>query len=240
MEKYQTFQTLCQLGLAIFSMLAILCGYGAYHFSVKKENAKVESQRVVNNQGQTDLTHKSDIYHIAGDLVKGDKVSKTKQEEIYAPSALIVTKDQSGGQNIVNFSQNEYKAINKDLKEEIKEKLDKLILKYPNPPKIVIEIESGNSQRNKVALEIEELFAKNNLGIYPKGNTFIGRFPEFPISVFINPANKNFANELIDALKSYILGEFKIIEDNATQTNFIRVYINGEPLFDSTGKVRIQ
>lgn len=242
MEKFQTLQTLCQIGIALFSILVILCGYGSYHFGEKKENAKLKSQKIDVTYGRSDSIPKSKTtYNInGGDLVQGDKVSKTKKEEINAPSALIVTKNQSGGENTVNFYQNEYKPLNKNIEEEISDRLDKLALKYPNAPTTMIEIESGNSQRNKIAIELEELLTKNNLGVYPKGNTFMGRFPDYPVSVFINPANRNYTKELLSSLELFISGEFKIIEDNAFPNNIIKIYINGQPLFDTSGKTKIQ
>lgn len=234
-------QTLCQIGIAIFSILAILSGYGAYHFGEKKETAKTESQRLTDYHKLVNSVPKPEtINNIGRDLVQGNKVSKTKKEEINAPSALIVTKNQSGGENTVNLFQNEYKSINENIRQEISEKLDELANKYPNAPTTVIEIESGNSQRNKLALELEDLLSKNNLGVYPKGNTNMGRYPDYPISVFINPVNKQYTKELLVSLETLISGEFKIIEDEGLPSNTQRLYINGQPLFDTNGKVKVQ
>jgi hypothetical protein len=236
MEKYQTLQTLCQIGIAFFSILAILCGFGAYHFGEKKENAKkIEIPLHKDSTVKPETT-----YQIKGDLVQGNKVTKTKEEEINAPSALIVTKDQSGGTNTVNFFQNEYKPLDQKIIQEIEEKLNKLIVEYPNAPKTIIEIESGNSQRNKIALVLEELLSKGNLGVYPKGNTYMGRFPDYPISIFINPSNKKFTKDLLNSIELFITGEFKIIEDERVPTDIVRIYINGQPLFDTNGKVKVQ
>jgi hypothetical protein len=76
-----------------------------------------------------------------------------------------VTKNQSGGENTVNFFQNEYKPLNEKVVNEIDKKLDTLARVYPTAPKTIIEIESGNSQRNKIALFLEELLSKKNLGV---------------------------------------------------------------------------
>jgi hypothetical protein len=241
MEKYQTLQTLCQLGIAIFSILAIISGYGAYHFGEKKETAKTESQKLSDSSKiKYSLSKSETTYSIKGDLVQGHKVSKVKKEEINAPSALIVTKNQSGGENTINYFQNEYRPINENTKHEITEKLDKLSTKYPDTPTTIIEIESGNSQRNNIALELEALLVKKDLGIYPKGNTSMGRFPDYPISLFINPTNKNYASELLSSIESFISGEYKIIEDAHFPIDIIKVYINGQPLFDTNGKVKVQ
>jgi hypothetical protein len=234
MEKYQTLQTLFQIGIAFFSILTILCSYGAYHYGEKKEISKINEVPL-----KTDSTVKPETtYQIKGDLVKGNKI--TIKEEINAPSALIVTKDQSGGNNTVNFFQNEYRPLDQKIIQEIDEDLEKLIVAYPNKPKTIIEIESGNSQRNKIALALEELFSKGQLGVYPKGNTFMGRFPDYPISIFINPINKKFTKDLLNSIELFITGEFKIIEDEKFPDDIIRIYINGEPLFDTNGKVKVQ
>jgi hypothetical protein len=42
MDRYQT---LCQLGIAVFSMFTILCGYGAYHFGKKQDEAKIINEK---------------------------------------------------------------------------------------------------------------------------------------------------------------------------------------------------
>jgi hypothetical protein len=235
-EKFQTLQTLCQIGVALFSILAILCGYGAYHFGEKKENAKNPEISI-----RKDSAVKAETtYHIKGDLIQGDKVTKTKKEEINAPSALIVTKNQSGGTNTINYFQNEYKSLDHQIIEKIDQELSKLTLEYPNSPRTIIEIESGNSQRNKIALALEELLSKKNLGVYLKGNTSIGRFPDYPISIFINPSNKKYTEDLLNSIELFITGEFKIIEDERFPIDVIKIYINGQPLFDTNGKVKVQ
>lgn len=41
-----TAQTLCQIGIALFSVLAILCTYGSFHFSKQVEKAKEETLKI--------------------------------------------------------------------------------------------------------------------------------------------------------------------------------------------------
>lgn len=236
MEKYQSLQTLCQLGIAFFSILAIISGYGAYHFGEKKDALKAKTQNETTSKDSA--SQPQTTYHITGDLVQGDKVDK--RQEINAPSALIVTKNQSGGNNTVNYFQNEYKEIDEDIKQTISKKLNALSIKFPKAPKAIIEIESGNTQRHNVALELESLLAKNNLGFYPKGNTYMNRFPDHPISVFINPSNKIYTQSLIGSLDVFISGEFEIIEDENFSSDFIKIYLNGQPLFEPNGKVKFQ
>lgn len=241
MEKYQTFQTLCQIGVAVFSILAILSGFGSYHFGEKKEAAKNESvKHTKDNEGKDTALSAKTVYHIKGDLVQGDKVSNEKMEVINAPEALIVTKNQSGGINTVNVFQNEYKPIDDFVENSVSEKLKALSAKYPKAPIVIIEVETGNTQRHKIALDLESLLAKNQLGEYPKGNTFMGRFPDNPISVFTNPINKTYVNELINSLGEFISEGFVIVEEMSFPSNFVRIYINGQPLFDIKGKVKVQ
>ena len=104
---------------------------------------------------------------------------------------------------------------------------------------VAIEIESGSSHRHHVALTLSKLFQPRGIGNYGEGNSFTNRFPDFPISVFVNPVNHDFIEGLIKALKPFIEGEYKLIEENNWNTDFVRVYLNGQPSFDNSGKVRI-
>lgn len=241
MEKYQTLQTLCQIGIAVFTILLAICGYGSYHFGEKKEKAKaINLNNVKDNEDNDTALNPKNVYHIKGDLVQGNKVSNEKNEVINAPEALIVTKNQSGGINTVNVFQNEYKPIDDKVKKSISEKLKAVSAKFPKAPISSIEVEAGNTQRHKIALDLESLLANYQLGEYPKGNTFMGRFPENPISVFANPINRTYVDELIKSLGEFISEGFVIVEDVNFPSSFIRIYINGQPLFDINGKVKVQ
>ncbi|MBI2285186.1 MAG: hypothetical protein HYU71_15855 [Bacteroidetes bacterium] len=97
-ENYQVMLKLCMVAAPTFSILAIISGYGWNYYTLKiKEQEKLEA-----TQKKKNTTKKvQNTYHIQGDFIKGDRVNKTK-EIIHAPNALIVTKDQKGGQNTVN------------------------------------------------------------------------------------------------------------------------------------------
>ena len=41
-----TAQTLCQIGIVLFSVLVILCGYGSFHFGKQVEKAKEETLKI--------------------------------------------------------------------------------------------------------------------------------------------------------------------------------------------------
>lgn len=180
----------------------------------------------------------SNTYHIKGDLVQGNQTKKL--EKIVAPNAMIVTTNQSGRNNTINYNQNEFKPINDDLKEALIQKLQSLLKKYPKPPVAIIQIESNSSQRNKIAQQLESILQQFNLGAYPKGNTFIGRFPDYPISVFINPTNRQYTDALIEALKNYISGEYHIDKNEKVPIDAITFYFNGQPLFDNQGKIKFE
>jgi len=182
---------------------------------------------------------------IHGDFVNGDKISinrVTQPENITAPEALIVTSNQSGGANTVTINQvssQTYKPISALIISSVNASLDNLLTHYPQHPKVVIEIESGNSMREKVARDLEEFLIKGNLGYYPKGNTNIGRFSAHPISLFTNKKNLKFSTDLLKALNPYMHG-ITFIDTSFISTDVVRLYINGVPTFNSEGSVEIE
>ncbi|MCA2611903.1 MAG: hypothetical protein IM521_19300 [Microcystis sp. M27BS1] len=102
-------QNLCQLGILLSVILGGLCTYGSSYFNRKKEQLK----RVEVYSNIDTSKKQGDVYNISGDYINEQKNTKSKKETIIAPSALIVTKDQKGGQNTVNV----YGAINPANKE---------------------------------------------------------------------------------------------------------------------------
>ena len=240
MEKYQVLLKICMAGVPLFTILAALCGFGWNYYGLKiKELEKVHNERIKDSiSSKKDSIKSNNTYYVSGDLVKGNK--SIKHDEIIAPNALIVTKNQSGGQNTVNVYQNEFKPLDNALETIIEQKLSVLANQYNKHPQIIIEIESNNSQRNKIALYLEKLLSKNNLGTYPKGNTYTGRFPDNPISVIINPKNKDYTDKFLDILRVYIKDKYQIIQDDHFSLDFIKFYINGQPLFENNGTVKIE
>ena len=212
-----------------------------------------ESKRVINNEivatdsSNVKVTNNQNKVH--GDFISAEKVeikkvddSKTDNSVIEAPNALIVTKDQSGGNNTVNINQVSFQSYQKPTQELIysmSQNLDNLKSKYTNAPKVKIEIESGNSIRHKVALDLEQFLIAKNMGYYPKRNTSTGRFPDFPISIFSSSANLNFAVDFINSLEPYIDSYFYI--DTTSRSNeIVTMYINGTPSFKNNGSVKIE
>lgn len=235
LEQYQIYQKISMWGIPLFTILAVVSGFFWNHYGLKIKEIEKQSKSQIEK-----ATPKSiNTFQIKGDYIKGDK-KINKSEVINAPNALIVTNRQSGGQNTVNYYQNEFKSPNEDIDNSIYSNIRELIKQYPNPPLIVIEIESGNSQRNKVAIQLEKYLTQNNLGQYPKGNTFMGRFPDYPVTLFFNAENKQFVEALIKAIKPYLKTEYHLEETSNFPNNQIRIYINGQPLFETSGKVTIE
>jgi hypothetical protein len=235
LEQYQFYQKAFMWIGPICGIIALGCGIGYNFYGLKIK--EVESQSKPKTEKESPKT--INTFQIKGDYIKGDK-KETKSEVINAPNALIVTNRQSGGQNTVNYYQNEFKIPNEDIDNSIYSNIQELIKQYPNHPLTVIEIETGNSQRNKVAIQLEKYLTENNLGQYPKGNTFMGRFPDYPVTLFFNPENKQYVEALIKSIKPYLKTEYHLEETSNFPNNQIRIYINGQPLFETSGKVTIE
>lgn len=230
LEQYQIYQKISMWGIPLFTILAVVSTFFWNHYGLKiKEIEKQSKPKIEKATPKTINTFQ----------IKGDK-KVTKSEVINAPNALIVTNRQSGGQNTVNYYQNEFKSPNEDVDNSIYSNIQELIKQYPNHPLTVIEIESGNSQRNKIAIQLEKYLIENNFGHYPKGNTFMGRFPDYPVTLFFNPENKQYVEALIKAIKPYLNTEYHLEEKSNFPNNQIRIYINGQPIFETSGKVTIQ
>lgn len=235
LEQYQILQKLFMWLVPFFSILALLSGLGWNHYGLKIKELEKQSKPAEEKASPKTVTN----YQIQGDFIKGGK-KETNSEVINAPNALIVTSRQSGGQNTVNYYQNEFKAPDLDINKSIDSNLKELVLLFPNHPLISIEIESGNSQRNKVAIQLETYFKNNNLGQFPKGNTNMGRFPDYPVSLFYNPDNKSYVDALVKSIKPYLKTEYHLEEMSGFPLNYIRFYINGQPQFETSGKVTIE
>ena len=91
-------QNLCQLGVLLSVIIGGFCTYGSSYFGRKKDELKktVEAPKI------DSLHHFGNTYKINGDYVEIKKDMKVENQPINAPNALIVTKNQNGGQNTVN------------------------------------------------------------------------------------------------------------------------------------------
>ncbi|MFA5031699.1 MAG: hypothetical protein WC614_01650 [bacterium] len=192
--------------------------------------------KVVSTGNSNKITVDSKKVDAKKDYVQGNKIETT----INAPKALIVTQNQTGNNNIINqISSQDYKQLTESQREQVIENLKQLIREFSQPPKIFIEIESGNSMRNKVAYDLETLLKSFNLGQYAQGNTYIGRFPDHPITIICNSQNKEFVDKFIKAIEPYIKCQYYIDSNTIFSTDIIKFYINGTPSFEMDGRVQI-
>ena len=212
-----------------------------------KSGKYIDNDIVANDSSKLEVTiNQNDIQ---GDAIEGDKIelknegdSKIDKSVIEAPNALIVTEDQSGGINTVTINQvtsQSYQKISKDLKSTINKNLDNLKSIYKYHPKVILEIESGNSLRHKVASDLEQLLYLREMGYYPKGNTWIGRYPNYPVTILSSKQNFNFTIDFIKSIKPYI-DSFYFIDTTMRTNESIKMYINGTPTFRSNGSLKIE
>lgn len=235
LEQYQFWQKVFMWLGPTFTVLGILFGIGWNHCALKIKEIEKESKP----KTESTNTPQTTTFNVKDDYVNGNKI-EIKSNVVNAPNALIATNNQSGGQNTINYYQNEFKTPNEDIDNSIYSNIQKLIKQYPKHPLTVIEIESGSSQRNKVAIQLEKYLTDNNLGQYPKGNTFMGRFPDYPVTLFFNPENKQYVEVFIESMKPYLKTEYHLEETSNFPNNIIKIYINGQPLFETSGKVTIE
>lgn len=99
MERLQLLQNLCQVGILLSVIIGGLCTYGSSYFGQKKD----EFKKAVENPKIDTPYLSSNTYNIKGDYIENKKEKKVENHPINAPNALIITKDQSGGQNTVNI-----------------------------------------------------------------------------------------------------------------------------------------
>ncbi len=112
MERFQMLQNLCQIGILLSVIIGGFCTYGTSYFSRKKEELKkaIETPKI------DSLHNFNNTYNINGDYVANKKQEKVENHPINAPNALIVTKDQKGGQNTVNVYGGKPNPANSDNK----------------------------------------------------------------------------------------------------------------------------
>ena len=140
---------------------------------------------------------------------------------------------------IDEIGSNTYSSLSLSLQKEIDGNLTNLAKKHGTNTKIIIEIESGNNNRHKVASDLGRLLTTINLGSYPSGNTYMGRFPDHAITILSSPENIKFVSEFITAIKPYFNSDI-FIDKNFRSQEFVKMYINGNPVFYAEGRLEIQ
>ncbi len=235
------------IGAIAIVLAAIATGFFTFFSKEPNEENSIKSDIKAYDSSKINVTYNQN--EIKGDFVNGDKkvvnnkpINGKENIKINAPEALIVTHKQTGGTNTVNINQitsQSYQEISPELKELLNRNLNSLKVMYRNNPKVIIEIEGGNSMRDKIARELESFLIPRNLGYYPKGNTFMGRFPEYPVTLLSSKKNLKFTIDFLNSIKPYF--ESKNFVDTGFQNNdFVKIYINGIPTFNRNGTVKIE
>lgn len=163
-------------------------------------------------------------------------------------NSTIYTENQSGGSNTVNvtnvMTSASYKEPSSGIVNKVQSQLQELKNKYkiPNLTWIAINIEAGSSLRFKVANDLESILSSKgkNWARFGRTNTMMGRFPEYPVSIFYNPELEPVVFELKRTLEVYISEGIVLRPDAEYLNGTIEIYINGTPVFDSEGRVKIE
>ena len=103
----------------------------------------------------------------------------------------------------------------------------------------IVEVEAGNSERHRIATDLEAMVGDSEVLVYPKGNTYIGRFPDFPITVIVHPASVSAIQRLIKELGPYMESQWGVLPNANFPSNLVKLYIGGTPTFGAGGRVRI-
>jgi hypothetical protein len=197
---------------------------------------------------------------IKGLLAEKDKNNKLKGQEKSSSNnvepiidsriinSTIYTENQSGGSNTVNVTNVRTSAsyiepsiyiLNK-VQSQLQEIRNKH--KIPNITWIIINIEAGSSLRYKVANDLESILSSKgkNWASFGRTNTMMGRFPDFPVSIIFNPELETVVSELKKTLELYIIDGIILRPDAVYRKGAIEIYINGTPVFDSDGRVKVE
>ncbi len=163
-------------------------------------------------------------------------------------NSTIYTENQSGGSNTVNVTNvrtsASYTEPSPDILNKLQSQLQEIKNKHkiPNVTWIAINIEAGSSLRFKVANDLESILSSKgkNWARFGRTNTMMGRFPEYPVSIFYTPELEPVVSELKLALEVYIIDGIILRPAAGYQNGTIEIYINGTPVFDLDGRVKIE
>ncbi|MCL4324856.1 MAG: hypothetical protein M1144_05290 [Candidatus Thermoplasmatota archaeon] len=103
----------------------------------------------------------------------------------------------------------------------------------------IVEVEAGSTERHRIAIDLETMVGDSEVLVYPKGNTYIGRFPDYPITVIVHQANVGAIQRFIEELGPYIESQWGILPSTSFPPNLVKFYIGGTPTFGAGGRVRI-
>jgi hypothetical protein len=126
-----------------------------------------------------------------------------------------------------------------DVSASVKVQLQALKGRFPEDV-VVVEYEAGNHARRSVAEALGRLLESAKIGSCPSGNTFIGRFPDHPVTVFYAPEDEAFRVGLVQALGAYVKAQPVIHYETWANQHFVRIYLHGEPTFQPDGTVEFR
>lgn len=162
----------------------------------------------------------------------------TKQQTVVnSPGSVNIQGDVNIG------SRNEYKALSPDVEAQLISSLKAFKASiHDNPIHVRVDVENGSSLRNKVAASLGNALSSLGLGgsSQGKGNTFIGVFPDHPVTILCADENQDIAIKFQQAIEIFLRSGVYIERSHHFPRDFIRVYMYGQPLFNSDGSVIFQ
>lgn len=159
-----------------------------------------------------------------------------------SPGAVAQSMVNSPGSTQITTIQerNLFRPLDAKIEERLGVELDKLKAKYERSQiRIQVEVEANSSERQKVAETLGRLLSSKGLGGYASG-TYIGRFPNAPITLFYGTENSEIAKDFRAAVSGFITGEIRFEPLISWPSNFLRFYLNGTALFSEDGRVTFQ
>lgn len=165
--------------------------------------------------------------------------SPITQQAINSPNTI-----QAVNSTVTIENSNSFKEPSNNIVMSLGAKL--VALKELNPNKninVMIWVEAGSSQRTKIAKILGNIMQQTGVGFFPLGNTFTGVFPDHPITILANSKNSEYVNGLIDAISHYISnikGSSFIDYSQNFPEDFVKIYLNGTPMFSTNGEVSFE
>ena len=162
----------------------------------------------------------------------------TQQTVQGSPGAVVV----QGNSNIITLdSSHEYRAPSQDVEATLLKNLMSFKAGLGQTGlQVHVEIEAGNSLRDKVATTLGNALSTTGIGSYPQGNTYMGRFPGHPVTMHFSPQDQDTAFKFKDAISVFIRSAIHMEPLPGFSPHFFRIYLNGEPLFNKDGSVAFQ
>ena len=110
-------------------------------------------------------------------------------------------------------------------------------------PSASIEVESGSSERFKVADVLGRTLSSHGLGGFNRAKTSIGVAPDVPMTLWCGRDTLEIANDFLTAVAAYVSAGSNIAvlrDDRRCATNQLTLYLNGTPYFHDDGRVQIK